>query len=287
MPTFYFCHSCIKLHPWRNMCFLCLKRPCRKCGQRPIVWTDWDCSKPDYIAYESGPGSAFVGPDCFCISYIAAHVTMKRHRLGRTHGLPPSALNPDRVRQRCPGATTTRCGTVRIIDDHLMASVRLKFSSVKGDPVSGLRGFIDRDGPWICHHLRIGARRPFCREKQVPELEKRGSSGEEFLPCSSSVRSCIACMSDYCIDIKRRSSKKGWVINITTYHDLGTARTPFEWEWMVLKEECSRAPPRWVHGDARAAGTVRNKWLRADGIVSDLKGEWVEPIPWFLLDRYV
>lgn len=221
ISTVYFCFGCTKLHSWHNTPFVYRSdAPCLKRGASHHGYSPWNCKQIQ---------DCLGGLTNFSIYYAKARVTMNRHFLGRTHGLPLSALETYMWRQakmRYPGAFKQISITARIVEDHLMISGYMTFSSIRGDYPSGLREYMDRHGPKICCHLRLsklGSGPPL----QVPEVEKRGPSRDEhFLACSSSVGSCVYCMTDYCIDIERKSPKKGWLIRITTYLDLGTARSP-------------------------------------------------------------
>ena len=110
--------------------------------------------------------------------------------------------------------------------------------------------------------------------RRLPELQTSGLEPEFFITCTQSVRSCVVCMTDYCIDITWYDVRKGWVIRSTTYLELGECRSPFDWNWHVMVHHGIHDAPRALDPLVRRPGIVRHMWSTGDDKVVEPQGKW-------------
>jgi hypothetical protein len=86
-------------------------------------------------------------------------------------------------------------------------------------------------------------------------------------------------MTDYCIDIGWHGRKKGWIIELVTYRQLGAFRSPFDSNWSpehdTRPEDAQRSLDQLRYGP----GISRHMWSKADEVLLEPEGEWVgEPL---------
>ncbi|KAF6809852.1 hypothetical protein CSOJ01_06683 [Colletotrichum sojae] len=85
--------------------------------------------------------------------------------------------------------------------------------------------------------IRLGPVGPHWRQIiSMPELGNTAALWSEPRPIRSgiSVASCACCDTDYEIDIKKGNKGGEWKMKLTTYHKLGSFRTPDDDAWMGL-----------------------------------------------------
>jgi hypothetical protein len=260
----YFCHHCVKLHRWSTSWFhtrnfevlidLCFAMRCRE-------------------------ESCFSNSSTYRLPYPSARVVMNRHFYGAAHGVPASKLDGRGTKTDIKFGVKV-CGTTyaRIIDDQLILLSVLTISQSQGD-AKLLREFIDQRGPIVCHHLHTATWSKRSHIHRVPEIVMNNSLPDYFISCSPSIKSCIICMTDYCIDISWHGRRKGWIIKIVTYRQLGAVRSPFHWTWSSILYGLSQDGQRWLDPSRYRPGFLRHMWSKADDVLLEPGGEWVgEPL---------
>jgi hypothetical protein len=260
----YFCHHCVKLHRWCTSWFH---------TRNDRVLTDLCCG------IRCKQESYFSDGATYRLPYPSARVVMNRHFYGAAHGVPASKLDGwDKLRDSRFGVKV--CGTTyaRIIDDQLMLSSVLTISQAQGD-AKLLRQFIDRAGPRVCHHLPTDSWSQQNHIHRIPELVMNNSLPDYFVSCSPSIKSCIVCMTDYCIDIGWHGRRKGWIIKIVTYRQLGAVRSPFHRNWSSMLYGLPQDGQRSLDPLRYRPGILRHMWSKADEVLLEPGGEWVgEPL---------
>jgi hypothetical protein len=206
-------------------------------------------------------------------------VVMNRHFYGAAHGVPVSKLECRSVSEDRRFRVEVRGTThARIIDDQLMLSSVLTISQARGN-AKLLRQFIDRSGPTVCYHLRSDNNARYGHVRRVPELVTNNPPPHYFASCSPSVRSCVVCMTDYCIDIGWHGRKKGWIIELVTYRQLGALRSPFDSNWSAGHDTRPEDAQRSLYQLRYGPGSLRHMWSKADEVLLEPEGEWVgEPL---------
>ena len=96
----------------------------------------------------------------------------------------------------------------QIRDDQLLLCSAHTISH-RWESAKALRRFIDREHQWVCNHLFTHLGRQGSPNYRVPELEAGSQTAGRFAPCSLSVKSCPACMMDYCINIGWHGRRTG------------------------------------------------------------------------------
>jgi hypothetical protein len=223
-----------------------------------------------------------------CLQFVVARTIMNRHLLGRKHGLSLSALHFTETRRaRYGGSRASMVWKARVIDNELVVMCTTKIWNRKQD-ARALRRWVEKTRHSVCAHLstdkgdsnhreRVWSGCGFSTLTQVDELREDASSPTLFVPCSESMKSCPRCMTDYCIDIQE-TEKTDWTIKIATYYNLGSLRTPQDWQWEVLRDApYAKTTPRMLRDPEQVGpGVVRQKWTAGDGITLAPGGEWAQ-----------
>lgn len=259
IATFFFCHECVKLHRWHKR------------------WADdlyYDIAKE--LPCTKGLGKHLYRP---CIPYSHARLIMNRHLYGRAHGLPISQLE-DRFSLCCPLSKVTECKDLqaRIIDDKLLLLTIITLSHSQGDSEQLWR---DMQYPLrykICEHLVLSARYFAGLPVQLPELAKSQNTPGQFVLCEQSFGSCTVCATDYSIGISWHGKKKGYIIKVYGYRQLGECRSPDDWHWRTMISVVKVDELRTMYPVECRAGSVRDRWNKGDGIESSTESNWV-PTP--------
>ncbi|KAF1950756.1 hypothetical protein CC80DRAFT_554111 [Byssothecium circinans] len=257
IATLYFCHYCAKLHRWHtrwaNSTFPWVKGlPCQE-SLKHCLFLPYKCDIP----------------------YHHARLVMNRHFYGPSHGLPPHKLEKRICFTSSGGVTDSESLRARIVDDKLLVLLVRTLYHSRGDSKT-LRGYVDSRGNSACKHLTLRKGCPDFAPLQLPELAKDKTTPDHFAPCDQSFGSCTFCLTDYCIDISWRGKKKGYAIKVSSYHQLGDCRSPFDWSWRTISTRLTNEEPRTAYPVEYRPGSVRDRWNRAAGIVSRTYGEWVE-----------
>jgi hypothetical protein len=262
-PGVYFCHQCAMLHRWYKNWF-------SDYSQHGIRF---------YLPARSCHWRRQVGPDQYSVPYSYARIVMNAHFYGPQHGVPVKKL--DRNFQYHPQKHINcqmKC-RAQVIDSRLLLCTTTTINHEKGD-TEGLRDYVDNHCSSICDHVSPKNPLPFTERHmfwaQPPELRAGATGPGHFKACHKSISACTVCMMDYCIDICWKGETKGWVIVLQAYYEVGTVRSPYDWEWEVMKSVGQpEESPRWTQATAKAPGIIRQRWLSAHGKVPKLRAKWV------------
>jgi hypothetical protein len=213
-PALYFCHFCRKLHHW---------------------YRTWINALPPW-AYPLCPQASqwtisriYLSSSCV-LPYDHARLIMNRHFYGSKHGPPLRTLEHYYSCLDSDGDRKVFHRTPRIIDDKLMLQSCIRISHPKGDSTS-LRVSINTRGPRVYQHITLAKGRSFLTPMQLPELALGRSTPNLCLPCDLSFESCAFCLTDYSVNISWRGKKKGYVIKVWSFRQLGDCRSPSAWSW--------------------------------------------------------
>jgi hypothetical protein len=258
LARLYYCHYCVKLHPW--------KRRASK-SIRPRCFVDTPCKEE--INYYPFPTHFYEIP------YHYARVVMNRHLYGPEHG-PSLTKLTERIRESCfcyKGLSNSVTQEARIVDDQLLILSLISWSHSKGDS-KFLKDRMNFVGHSVCPHLTLGTGFVDHAPRQLPELAHDNTTSRPFTPCEQSRGSCTVCLTDYSIDITWRGEKKGFLIQVAVFRQLGDCRSPFDWVWhnsstMYPKQEGRMA--RTVNSEKYRPGCVRDRWNGARCVVRDYK----------------
>jgi hypothetical protein len=212
-------------------------------------------------------------PYLIFIRYYHARLVINRHLYGPTHGVSINKFNKRaKSVQDLFGVTITMSHHASIVDDNLLVSSIMLMSHPRGDAASFRRSVDERPQP-VCAH--VGMRKPYSpglAPTQLPELEASPSSA--FRRCEGACGSCPFCLTDYRIDIAWQGAKKGYLIQLVIYRQLGDCRSPFEWSWrsrLALRtDEMHRIDFSADYGP----GFVRGRWGKVEGVMCSSRGEW-------------
>jgi hypothetical protein len=185
-------------------------------------------------------------PYLIFIRYYHARLVMNRHLYGSTHGV---SINK------------------------LLVSSTMLMSHPRGDAASFRRSIDERPRP-VCAH--IGMRKPHSPSLAPAQLPKlKASPSSDFRRCEGTFGSCPFCLTDYHTDISWQGAKKGNLIKLVIYRQLGECRSPFEWSWTSrLALRTDKMHRIEVSTDYRP-GFVRDRWSKAESVTCSSKGEWV------------
>jgi hypothetical protein len=162
------------------------------------------------------------------LHFDIARLAIDRHLYGDSRGIPLNLLTR-RIQPSsfgCFYSSVTETWEARIIDSHLFLSSNRWMDVTDGvdfNPTDGIDfnpGF-DWHHYAICQHLGFGFRMKIGTTK-IPSLEQYLQlAGGEFKG------SCEYCLTDYQLD--KHSIAK--MVKLTTFHCLGTCRSPKDWIW--------------------------------------------------------
>lgn len=171
-----------------------------------------------------------------------------------------------------------------MVDDRLLVSAVCTISHRRGD-AEKLREFVNRKQYLICQHVCTNVGCYPGEQYRLPEIDANASSREDgyFAPCARNFRSCPICMMDCRVDVLWQGTEKGWNIEITSYYQLGSCRSPFDWNWEVMTDIGCGKKPRALNPSKYSPGIVRHRWSSAHDAVLEPEGEWVgdfDTLPW-------
>jgi hypothetical protein len=185
-------------------------------------------------------------PYLIFIRYYHARLVMNRHLYGSTHGV---SINK------------------------LLVSSTMLMSHPRGDAASFRRSIDERPRP-VCAH--IGMRKPHSPSLAPAQLPKlKASPSSDFRRCEGTFGSCPFCLTDYHTDISWQGAKKGNLIKLVIYRQLGECRSPFEWSWTSRLALRTDEKHRIEFSPDYGPGFVRDRWSRAEGVMCSSWGEWV------------
>lgn len=253
----YFCHFCVKLHRWHAAWY-----SDSYYRRRDFSRQAQDCCRMMQMLKTLRS---------FELPYPLARVVMNRHFYGVAHGVPPQTIAVN-YGWRKDDTKFHKKWDARVIDDQLILSSVLTITA-NGDGMM-LRRHVDSCRSQLCPHIDIGDNE---RKPRPPELVKNGCL-HYFTPCHQSIKSCILCFTDCCIDITAHKNK--WIITLTTYHLLGSVRSPFDCKWSsAMTRYANETGPKVVFPEEHRPGSVRHMWSKADDKVLEPEGEWLDSHP--------
>lgn len=264
---YYFCHFCVKLHPWYACWF---DHPQNLSRDFYTKFGD-HCRMMNWFHHFS-----------LSLPYPLARVVMNRHFYGASHGVCVDKLahRDQLTHSRCCW-TSSRDWEARIIDDQLMLSSTISLGPLRDS--EGLRTVIKTGLLSLCRHLTAEVLFP---RHQISTQVILGSQPDHFAQRLQSVNSCPICMTDYCIDINWKGN--GWTIEIITYHMLGGIRSPWDWTWLAMAYFPDKAVqiPRHKQPSGHQPGIVRHIWSKLDDHIFHPKGEWVAQLEGLNCSRF-
>ncbi|KAI1765275.1 hypothetical protein GGR53DRAFT_266792 [Hypoxylon sp. FL1150] len=243
----YFCHQCIRLHPFDPVG----EGPtCRRASSFGFRWDLWPYVDHFFQMRDCRMDAVQVDGSNFAIRYRHVRLVMNQHFRGAGAGLPPSAFEVA-YRPAWDGGSWASSWSARVIDDefHLSATHTLDFTGSR----ARLRAFLNVTRCTICAHVKpkpcwIG----FCDAVGF------------VAPCYNVFhRSCRSCATDYTVTIRRCAPERR-VITIVTYHNLGSCRLPEDPKWITFRGGSLFAMETGPLRDTLHSlpGSVRKKWER-------------------------
>ncbi|KAL7964412.1 hypothetical protein HDV63DRAFT_398583 [Trichoderma sp. SZMC 28014] len=253
---YYYCHFCIKLHPWHACWF----------DDHHSISRDFYPQGVFHCGMMNWFNLSLRG-----LPYPLARVVMNRHFYGAAHGACVDKLaHRDEFTDSSCGLTSSREWEARIIDDQLMFSSIIILGPLRDS--EGLTAATKAALASVCHHIEAEELLPL---HQIPTQVLLGSQPDRVAQRLQSVNSCPICMTDYCIDINWQEN--GWTIEIITYHMLGDIRSPWDWTWLAivwLPDKAVRVP-RFKQSSGNQPGIVKHMWNKSDDNIFHPRGEWV------------
>ncbi|KAF5595575.1 uncharacterized protein FSUBG_9087 [Fusarium subglutinans] len=245
----YFCHICTKLHQRDQRGYIdpckCYKWRCRK-----------NCVYHFHFYLWTGSG--------LMITYPEARLIMNRHFNGPAHGLSLDTLNRHGDIFPYKGGTEQWTSIARIIQDELFLQRTLV---IWFPEYLGVQELLDHLYLPICLHVSNNIQRHDDWYARIglytlPELVELSRG---FKSCDNSLGSCPICFTDYSITIRWGShQRQGWHIEVASYQQLGSCRSPYDWKWRLAAERSTWNEPRCR---TQKPGLVRQRWMCPDGLV--------------------
>lgn len=160
--------------------------------------------------------------------------------------------------------------TAKIINNELFLA---RFHFIAGPSVSPakFKKLLDSIGLPVCRHLLCsptGHSPHLFTQYRIPQVD---NSRGNLLDCHRAVGSCPFCFTDYMISIRRSKGKDDWNLELTTYHRLGSCRSPDDPIWRCLTDYSL------THIDCQefGAGEIRRQWHQSHGEDVDDEPQWV------------
>ncbi|KAF4946540.1 hypothetical protein FGADI_11093 [Fusarium gaditjirri] len=196
---------------------------------------------------------------------------MNRHFNGPAHGLSLDILVYHGNIFQYKGGTEQWTSTARIIQDELFVQRTLVIWH-PGD--LGVQELLDRLYFPICLHISGDAKRHGVGYARIgrytlPELVELSRGFKSYHGASGS---CPICFTDYSITLHRGTpQRQGWHIEVVSYQQLGSCRSPYDWKWRLAAEESTWNEPR-CH--TQKPGLVRQRWMCPDALIQP-EGKYV------------
>ncbi|AEO57240.1 hypothetical protein MYCTH_94484 [Thermothelomyces thermophilus ATCC 42464] len=247
----YYCHTCSVLHRfWSSEhtinCTFCVR-----------VW-EKSCRRE--FAYLSGTS--------FRVRYRHVRLVMNRHFLGPPNGLP---LDKFEVKNTSYSSLRWReKWSAKILKDELFLSGTRTLSWLHGTD-QALRDNLDNCLYSICTHVATNK----SAKLTVSALHTDSPSACLIVPCRGAIGSCNQCLTDYDTTVERRSTEikygerklvtEYWFITITSYHQLGSGRSPFDPKWRAFEGQGSWVSWRPSRDMTQyPQGAVREAWKESE-----------------------
>ncbi|KAF5683245.1 hypothetical protein FCIRC_4561 [Fusarium circinatum] len=196
---------------------------------------------------------------------------MNRHFNGPAHGLSLDILNYHGNLFRYKGGTEQWTSIGRIIQDELFLQRTLV---IWFPEYLGVQELLGKFYLPICLHISSNIKRQedgyvHSGLYTLPELVELSRG---FKSCENSLGSCPICFTDYSITIRWETrQKQGWRIEVASYQQLGSCRSPYDWKWRLAAEQSTWNEPRCR---TRKPGLVRQRWMCPDGLIQP-EGKYV------------
>lgn len=261
IATHYFCHDCVKLHRWHA----------RWSRSRALI----DCPTP-CKRYSGARNQVFLLATCD-LPYYYARLVMNRHLYGAAHGPPLSELEqPARPCRYPEGIISSEAQQARIVDGQLLIMSAVSYYHERGDATT-LRYHIDSLGGSVCSHVNIWKGDDEFGLLQLPELAASEAGGGTFSTCDQTFGACAFCLSDYSISISLKG-KKGYIIEVASYRQLGDCRSPDHWSWRNVSTMATLRDLHTARPSEYGPGCIRDRWNSADaGAKSSHRGRsWMK-----------
>lgn len=166
--------------------------------------------------------------------------------------------------------------TSKIVDEELYLA---SFHHVAGPAVSvdEFNKLLDYIGLNVCRHLFLGYsqiltfwRRGWWRPTAqvsgppAPLPQWQNNIQQGAVGCDESVGSCEYCFTDYAISIRGLEGKVDWNLELSTYHRLGSCRSPDDPVWRSLTSQTFSMVFR-LGLPKFGPGEVRRRWRQGRG----------------------
>ncbi|KAL2189262.1 hypothetical protein L209DRAFT_271446 [Thermothelomyces heterothallicus CBS 203.75] len=245
----YYCHTCSVLHRFwssehtsRTFRYELWKKTCRD-----------ECAE-------------FCGTN-FAVLYRHVRLVMNRHFLGPPNGLP---LDKFEVRDSSSCGRWRERWSAKILKDELFLSGTRTLSWLHGTD-QALRDNLDNCMYSICTHVHTDKSAMLT----VSALHTDSPSTGLIVPCRDAIGSCNQCLTDYDTTVERRSTEikygerklvtEYWFITITSYHQLGNGRAPFDLKWQAFEGRGSWVSWRPSRDMTQyPQGAVREAWKESE-----------------------
>ncbi|XXG96842.1 hypothetical protein Hte_003133 [Hypoxylon texense] len=257
IPGVFYCHFCKKLmqfdqngRPAASSPGLVLTRP---------SFSEWKkCVYPHTVSFAR---------TTLALPYHHARLITNYGLFGSGHGFPPSYLSTESLELKRGHGYSGEVWRAKLIGDELFLScIHTRFD--QNADADGLQKFIKEEPFFICQHVSVGApswnrwldlNLPPVNAKEVgdPDYHKFGSCGH--------------CLTDWDASIEWSGAKYGWMVKITTYHNLGGCRSPFDQKWQAMAE------PHYLRFQRDLVrGAVKGSWVSEQRFLPDRRrSEWL------------
>ncbi|KAL7904390.1 hypothetical protein GGI35DRAFT_489857 [Trichoderma velutinum] len=247
----YLCHGCNIYHPLRQYWFNAQFFTCNDFHGRHLGPEHLQLSRFDFS---------------LSVPFNLAQKIMNTHLERSGHNYPVEQLVPRHPLRTSHGNVTyTRSWHTRIVDDQLVLHSYTALTLDVDPTVPGQ--CVDMGTISICRHVNTG--RLLLVHQGLPQENY-------FSRRYDSVRSCPVCDTDYSINIIWEGEH--WVLGISTYHLLETAKAKTSWTWDVMSycpEEACKSP-RFRKMMGTPPGIAMHKWHRQNVMALDWRpeGKW-------------
>ncbi|KAK2052880.1 hypothetical protein LY76DRAFT_305349 [Colletotrichum caudatum] len=257
VPKLLYCPECAILHPWRRI---------RRCVVLSGVRTGLSCR------YNGFHSPSRLGE----MTYHHARLIMNRHLYGNAHGFPVGILNEGK-RQFYGGdvcADHMYTWRARIIDNELFLHIHETVYHPEGDMFKLERWLYYAEEGRICKH-RMAWDPPRSNSRLNVGLDAElelndGHCNSVPLPAfladmqRNTTLSCPLCPTDAEITTNWHGGRKKWSVEMKTWRQFGTCRSPSDPMWESLTFTVHTAPPWNRQEEGYPPGAIRYKWNKAD-----------------------
>ncbi|WDK20084.1 hypothetical protein CGRA01v4_11371 [Colletotrichum graminicola] len=257
VPKLLYCHECAILHPWWRI---------RRCLVLSGVRSGLSCKLIGFHP-PSRHGE---------MTYHHARLIMNRHLYGNAHGFPVGILDKDGSRFY-GGSVTVDCRytwRARIIDNELFLHIHETVYHPEGDMLKLEQWLYDNERGRIYKHRVAWDLSSSTSQSNVDldaELELHdGRCNSITLPAfiadmqRNTTLSCPLCPTDAEITTKWHGERKRWVVEMKTWRQFGTCRSPSDPMWESLAFTVHTATPWNRQQEGHPPGAIRYKWNKAD-----------------------